>query len=96
MYIPRPSAPDDLQKKELETRFYNDVFPILTPLAIDPGHPFPHVRNKSLNLGVMFSREGETEPGFGVVQPNGTIRVTRRVQWQRPQASRWVRRLASV
>ena len=52
----------------LDERFHNEVFPILTPIAIDPGHPFPHVRNKSLNLGVMFSREGENEPGFGVVQ----------------------------
>ncbi len=52
----------------LDERFHNEVFPILTPIAIDPGHPFPHVRNKSLNLGVMFQREGETEPGFGVVQ----------------------------
>ncbi|MBX3221936.1 MAG: polyphosphate kinase 1 [Labilithrix sp.] len=52
----------------LDERFHNEVFPILTPIAIDPGHPFPHVRNKSLNLGVMFSREGESEPGFGVVQ----------------------------
>ena len=52
----------------LDERFHNEVFPILTPIAIDPGHPFPHVRNKSLNLGVMLQREGETEPGFGVVQ----------------------------
>ena len=36
----------------LDERFHNEVFPILTPIAIDPGHPFPHVRNKSLNLGV--------------------------------------------
>ena len=52
----------------LDARFHNEVFPILTPIAIDPGHPFPHVRNKSLNLGVMFTREGTLEPGFGVVQ----------------------------
>jgi len=52
----------------MDERFHNEVFPILTPIAIDPGHPFPHVRNKSLNLGVMFLREGEAEPGFGVVQ----------------------------
>jgi len=52
----------------MDERFHNETFPILTPIAIDPGHPFPHVRNKSLNLGVMFSREGENEPGFGVVQ----------------------------
>ncbi len=63
---PEQLAPDVLAV--LDERFHNEVFPILTPIAIDPGHPFPHVRNKSLNLGVMFQREGETEPGFGVVQ----------------------------
>jgi len=53
---------------ELDARFHSDVFPILTPIAIDPGHPFPRVRNKSLNLGVMFMREGTIEQSFGVVQ----------------------------
>jgi polyphosphate kinase len=53
---------------ELDARFHNEVFPILTPIAIDPGHPFPQVRNKSLNLAVMFTREGTFEHGFGVVQ----------------------------
>jgi len=63
--------PEDLSGEamaELDARFHNEVFPILTPIAIDPGHPFPQVRNKSLNLGVMFLREGSLEPGFGVVQ----------------------------
>ncbi len=63
---PEQLPPDALAV--LDERFHNEVFPILTPIAIDPGHPFPHVRNKSLNLGVMLSREGEIEPGFGVVQ----------------------------
>ncbi len=53
---------------DLDSRFHNEVFPILTPIAIDPGHPFPQVRNRSLNLGVMLTREGTLEPGFGVVQ----------------------------
>src|ERR1700723_3219926 len=52
----------------LDQRFHSEIFPILTPIAIDPGHPFPHLRNKSLNLGVMFQREGAVEAGFGVVQ----------------------------
>ena len=63
--------PEQLAPAELavmDQRFHDEVFPILTPIAIDPGHPFPHLRNKSLNLGVMFSREGQVEPGFGVVQ----------------------------
>src|SRR5256885_14137626 len=35
--------------------FWREVFPVLTPIALDPGHPFPHLRNKSLNLAVRFS-----------------------------------------
>jgi polyphosphate kinase len=64
----KPDALPAEQLAELDARFHSEVFPILTPIAIDPGHPFPHVRNKSLNLGVMFQREGTLEPGFGVVQ----------------------------
>jgi polyphosphate kinase len=63
---PDTLAPEALAA--LDERFLSEIFPILTPIAIDPGHPFPHVRNKSLNLGVMFTREGQNEPGFGVVQ----------------------------
>ena len=37
--------------------FRDQVFPALTPLAVDPGHPFPHLRNKSLNLAVLLRRE---------------------------------------
>ncbi|HEY8209236.1 MAG TPA: polyphosphate kinase 1 [Myxococcaceae bacterium] len=37
--------------------FQAQVFPALTPLAIDQGHPFPHLRNKSLNLAVLLQKE---------------------------------------
>ena len=64
---PEELAPTDLAV--LDERFRTDIFPVLTPLAIDPGHPFPHLRNKSINLGIMFSRDHEgQEPGFGVIQ----------------------------
>jgi polyphosphate kinase len=38
------------QKRFLDDYFDSQVYPVLTPLAIDPAHPFPHVHNKSLNL----------------------------------------------
>jgi polyphosphate kinase len=41
------------QKRDLKVFFDKEIFPILTPLAIDPGHPFPHISNLSLNLAVV-------------------------------------------
>ncbi|QRO02442.1 polyphosphate kinase 1 [Archangium violaceum] len=46
------------QKAAARTWFTTSVFPALTPLAVDPGHPFPHLRNKSLNVAVLLRREG--------------------------------------
>jgi polyphosphate kinase len=64
--------PDELAPKDqaaLDQHFLQDIFPALTPIAIDPVHPFPHVRNKSINVGVLFEkRDYINEPSFGVVQ----------------------------
>jgi polyphosphate kinase len=46
------------QKAAAKAYFSSSVFPALTPLAVDPGHPFPHLRNKSLNVAVLLRREG--------------------------------------
>ncbi|HEV3260179.1 MAG TPA: polyphosphate kinase 1 [Gemmataceae bacterium] len=48
--------------------FRKEIFPVLTPLAYDPGHPFPHLLNKSLNLAVMLQRPGHDSKIFAVVQ----------------------------
>jgi len=47
--------------------FEREVLPVLTPLAIDPGHPFPHLRNKSVNLAIAFATPPGARLRYGVV-----------------------------
>lgn len=46
------------QRQLLREYFRSQIFPVLTPLAQDPGHPFPHISNLSINLAVVV-RDGE-------------------------------------
>ncbi len=43
------------QRKLLRRYFKRELFPVLTPLAFDPGHPFPHISNLSINLAVVVN-----------------------------------------
>jgi polyphosphate kinase len=47
---------DAEQARFVKDYFHRQVFPVLTPLALDPSHPFPHLRNRSLNLVVTLRR----------------------------------------
>ncbi len=51
---------DAKQRAAMQTYFEQEIFPVLTPLAVDPGHPFPHISNLSLNLAVVIA-----DPVFG-------------------------------
>ena len=62
------SAPSDLnpeQRAAARSHFATQVFPALTPLAVDPGHPFPHLRNKSLNIAVALQPQSSAGSGGG-------------------------------
>jgi polyphosphate kinase len=50
---------DDDDRTYLDAIFGARIFPVLTPLAVDPAHPFPYISNLSLNLAVMV-RDGVT------------------------------------
>ncbi|MGH7755093.1 MAG: polyphosphate kinase 1 [Vulcanimicrobiaceae bacterium] len=50
------------QRAALRGYFESRVFPVLTPLAVDQGHPFPYISNLSLSLGVELSELGEGGP----------------------------------
>jgi polyphosphate kinase len=69
------------QRAHLSAFFAREVWPVLTPLAVDPGHPFPMLRNRSLNLAVFMHREkdkaGRRETMVAVVQvPSVLPRIT--------------------
>ena len=46
---------DEQQREAILAYFEREIFPVLTPLAFDPGHPFPFISNRSLNLAVVIA-----------------------------------------
>lgn len=44
---------NDTQRARADSYFREVIHPVLTPLAVDPGHPFPHISNLSLNLAIV-------------------------------------------
>src|SRR6185295_7788671 len=55
-------ALSDRERRSLSTYFMENVFPVLTPQAVDPSHPFPYISNLSLNLGVMIEPIESSDP----------------------------------
>jgi polyphosphate kinase len=51
----------DRVRRHLAAYFKSDVFPLLTPLAFDPGHPFPQISNRSKNLAVAVQHNRRTK-----------------------------------
>jgi polyphosphate kinase len=60
------------QRERAEKYFSETVFPILTPLAFDPGRPFPHISNLSLNLAVLI-RDAEGQQHFARIKIPPTL-----------------------
>lgn len=55
------------KQKEYAKKYFNEIiFPVLTPVAIDPSHPFPLIANKSLNLGVLLERNNDESSFFNI------------------------------
>ncbi|MFC0314160.1 RNA degradosome polyphosphate kinase [Gordonia phosphorivorans] len=67
-----------LQQTRLTEYFQNELFPVLTPLAVDPAHPFPYISGLSLNLAVTVRDVGEGGEHFARVKvPNNINRFIR-------------------
>jgi polyphosphate kinase len=66
------SALTESQRETAQQYFEETIYPILTPLAFDPGRPFPHISNLSLNLSVLI-RHPDGEEHFARVKVPDTI-----------------------
>lgn len=68
IYILNYEELDDKQKTYYHHYFEEQIFPVLTPLAVDPGHPFPFISNQSLNLGVILQGDDPKKELFARVK----------------------------
>ncbi|MFZ1174742.1 MAG: polyphosphate kinase 1, partial [Mycobacterium sp.] len=75
IYIVTWADLDQAEREELSTYFSEQVFPVLTPLAVDPAHPFPFVSGLSLNLAVTVRQPEDGGQHFARVKvPNNVDR----------------------
>ncbi|MDQ2795780.1 MAG: RNA degradosome polyphosphate kinase [Actinomycetota bacterium] len=75
IHIRRWDALDDEERARLAEYFESKVFPVLTPLAVDPSHPFPYISGLSLNLAVLVRDPDEDIQRFARVKvPNNVPR----------------------
>ena len=59
---------DDAERNRLSTYFHEQVFPVLTPLAVDPAHPFPFVSGLSLNLAITVRQPDDGTQHFARIK----------------------------
>ncbi len=68
--------PEDLTAREvvwLENLFLTHIFPILTPIAVDPAHPFPFILNKGLTIAVQLQRPADGKVMSGLIPIPGQL-----------------------
>ena len=68
------------EARYVDRYFRDNVYPVLTPMAVDPSRPFPLIRNKTLNIGALLQKKGEknAELEFATVQvPSVLPRIVR-------------------
>lgn len=65
----------ETQQEKANNYFQEVVYPVLTPLALDPGHPFPHISNLSLNLAIVIKDKKGHEKFARLKVPNTLTRL---------------------
>src|SRR5579863_418884 len=75
------------EKGRMESYFLRTVFPVLTPLAFDPGRPFPHISNLSLNIAVVVKGSDDREHFARVKVPDTLTQIVRVSDSAGPESS---------
>ena len=68
IHLVRPEEMSREQERFLKEFFHRTLYPIVTPLAIDPGHPFPYLANRSLCLVVTLQASGVSRLPYAIFQ----------------------------
>lgn len=65
---------NEKEEKWVDRYFMDNVYPVLTPMAVDSSRPFPLIRNKTLNIGALVKKKnGDGEIEFATVQVPGVL-----------------------
>ena len=70
---------DERERAAVDRYYAETIFPVLTPLAFDPGRPFPHISNLSLNLAIVLHDPRRTDDGpeaFRARESSGSAAAT--------------------
>jgi polyphosphate kinase len=80
-----------IKDKEFAQKYYlKNVFPVLTPLSVDPGHPFPFISNLSTSLGVILKSPATDEKLFARVKVPQVLPSWIRIETEKPTDHRFV------
>lgn len=82
------SSLDEAEKSAVNKVFHTKIFPVLTPLAVDPSHPFPYISGLSLNLAVVVKKPDSEEDLFARVKVPSNL--PRFVETGKPGVRRFV------